>query len=54
MRRAFAEFPAVDTQVRFLNLRAYPAGERLERLGCVRRLGRRYGWHLWIRATKRV
>lgn len=54
MRRAFSEFTAVDTQVRFLNLRAYPAGERLERLGCVRRLGRRYGWHLWIRATKRV
>lgn len=53
MRRAFSEFAVVNTEVRFLNLRAYPAGNRLERLGCVRQLGRRYGWHLWIRATKR-
>jgi SAM-dependent methyltransferase len=52
MRRAFSQFAAVDVQVRFLNLRAYPAGERLERLGIVRGLGHRYGWHLWIRATK--
>lgn len=54
MRRAFSDFAVVDTQVRFLNLRAYPAGERLERLPRVRTLGRRYGWHLWIRATKRL
>jgi len=54
MRRAFADFATVDTQVRFLNLRAYPAGARLERCHSVRRLGRCYGWHLWIRATKRV
>lgn len=52
MRRAFSRFAEVETQVRFLNLRAYPAGERLERLRVVRALGRRYGWHLWIRATK--
>jgi SAM-dependent methyltransferase len=52
MRQAFSTFMLVDTQVRFLNLRAYPAGERLERLGAARQLGRRYGWHLWIRATK--
>jgi ubiquinone/menaquinone biosynthesis C-methylase UbiE len=54
MRRAFSQFAVVDIQARFLNLRAYPAGERLERLGLVRRLGHRYGWHLWIRATKRT
>jgi ubiquinone/menaquinone biosynthesis C-methylase UbiE len=53
MRQAFSSFPVVETQVRFLNLRAYPGGERLERLAMVRRLGRRYGWHLWIRAVKR-
>jgi ubiquinone/menaquinone biosynthesis C-methylase UbiE len=53
MRQAFSEFGLVDAQVRFLNLRAYPAGERLERLGPVRRLGRRCGWHLWVRAAKR-
>ncbi len=52
MRRAFSAFAAVDTQVRFLNLRAYPMGERLERLPRIRSAGRRYGWHLWIRATK--
>jgi hypothetical protein len=52
MRRAFAAFGDVRTDVRFLNLRAYPMGERLERLRLVRRLGHRYGWHLWIRATK--
>ena len=39
-------------EVRFLNLRAYPLGERLERLPWIRSVGRRYGWHLWIRATK--
>jgi hypothetical protein len=50
IRRAFAGFDAVDTEVRYLNLRAYPHGERLERLRPVRRLGRRWGWHLWIRA----
>jgi ubiquinone/menaquinone biosynthesis C-methylase UbiE len=54
LRRAFSNFAVVDTQVRFLNLRAYPAGEQLERLPWVRRLGRRYGWHLWVRATKRL
>jgi SAM-dependent methyltransferase len=54
IRRAFSQFAVVDTQVRFLNLRAYPAGERMERSTVVRRLGRRYGWHLWIRATKRA
>jgi SAM-dependent methyltransferase len=54
MRRAFSQFAVVDIQARLLNLRAYPAGERLERLGLVRRLGHRYGWHLWIRAAKRT
>jgi SAM-dependent methyltransferase len=52
MRRAFGRFAHVDTQVRFLNLRAYPGGERLERLGVVQAAGRRAGWHLWIRAKK--
>jgi SAM-dependent methyltransferase len=53
MRRGFSAFADVHTDVRFLNLRAYPLGERLERLAWVRRLGHRYGWHLWIRATRR-
>jgi SAM-dependent methyltransferase len=52
MRRAFADFAQVHTQVRFLNLRAYPLGERLEPLSAARRLGSRLGWHLWVTATK--
>jgi ubiquinone/menaquinone biosynthesis C-methylase UbiE len=52
MRRAFADFAEARTEVRFLNLRAFPMGERLEQLPLVRRLGRRWGWHLWITATK--
>jgi SAM-dependent methyltransferase len=52
MRRAFADFEQVRTDVRFLNMRAYPLGERLERLSAARRLGRRVGWHLWVTATK--
>jgi hypothetical protein len=42
----------VQTEVRFLNLRAYPMGERLERLAWVQCLGRQCGWHLWIRARR--
>jgi SAM-dependent methyltransferase len=52
MRRAFADFADVCTQIRFLNLRAYPMGERLEQLAPVRRLGCLLGWHLWVTATK--
>jgi SAM-dependent methyltransferase len=52
LRRAFAPFAEVRADVRFLNLRAYPLGERLETSPAVRALGRRYGWHLWVRATK--
>jgi SAM-dependent methyltransferase len=54
MGRAFTGvgFADVHTDVRFLNLRAYPLGERLERAAWVRTLGRRWGWHLWIRARK--
>lgn len=52
MRRAFTRFADVETHVRFLNLRAYPMGERLERLAAVRALGHRVGWHLWVIARK--
>jgi SAM-dependent methyltransferase len=52
MRRAFADFAQVRTDVRFLNLRAYPLGERVERLPAAARLGRRVGWHLWVTATR--
>ncbi len=52
MRQAFAAFAHVDTDVRFLNLRAYPLGERLEPMAAARRLGRRAGWHLWVTARR--
>jgi SAM-dependent methyltransferase len=52
MLKAFSMFADVHTQIRFLNLRAYPLGERLEIMPVVRRLGRRWGWHLWITAHK--
>jgi SAM-dependent methyltransferase len=48
----FERFDRVETHVRFLNLRAYPLGERLEATPAAQWLGRRWGWHLWIRATK--
>ena len=48
----FARFERVETDVRFLNLRIYPLGERIARTGLARQLDRRYGWHLWITAVK--
>jgi hypothetical protein len=52
MCRAFTDLAQVHMQVRFLNLRAYPLDERIERLSATRRLGSRLGWHLWVTATK--
>jgi len=43
-------FSNVSTEVRFLNLRAYPGGERLERSHLAHWLGRSLGWHLCIQA----
>jgi len=48
----FADFADVQTQVRYLNLRVYPAGQRLAATRLARRLERRIGWHLWINARK--
>lgn len=50
--RLFSRFATVDTDVRFLNLRLYPAGDRIARTQIAQRLERRYGWHLWIEAAK--
>lgn len=47
-----AGFRDVSVTTRFLNLRLYPKGEQLSRTRLARRLERRYGWHLWITATK--
>ena len=51
-RALFGRFDEVETAVRFLNLRAYPAGERLGATRLARRLGDRLGWHLWVVARK--
>lgn len=51
-RRLFGDFSSVRTVVRFMNLRLYPAGDRLARTGLMRTLERRVGWHLWIQAVK--
>jgi SAM-dependent methyltransferase len=50
--KLFSRFDLVRTDVRFLNLRVYPGGDRLAATKLARRLERRWGWHLWIRARK--
>ncbi len=52
MRGLFASFESLETQVRFLNLRLLPGGERLAQTNLARRLERRWGWHLYVSATK--
>lgn len=51
-QQLFGDFSSVRTEVRFLNLRLYPYGDRLARTRSARALERRIGWHLWIEATK--
>jgi ubiquinone/menaquinone biosynthesis C-methylase UbiE len=48
----FSRFRSADTDVRFLNLRIYPGGQGLAATRTARRLERRLGWHLYIRARK--
>lgn len=38
------------TETRFLNLRMYPGGERLQATRPAQWLARRVGWHLWVLA----
>lgn len=45
-------FQVVDTQVRYLNLRLYPGGNRLARTQVGRYLERRFGWHLYFEGRK--
>lgn len=51
-RDLFGGWRSVDTMVRYLNLRIYPKGDRLARTDLAQRLGRRWGWHLYVRATR--
>jgi SAM-dependent methyltransferase len=51
-KKLFEMFSQVDTEVRYLNLRLYPGGDRLAATSVARRLERRIGWHLYIRARR--
>lgn len=44
----FAPFTSVMSEVRFLNLRIYPKGDRLAGTRLASWLGRRWGWHLYL------
>jgi len=48
----FQDFESVCTTVRFLNLRIYPAGERLAASRIASALAAHIGWHLYVRAQK--
>jgi ubiquinone/menaquinone biosynthesis C-methylase UbiE len=48
----FGAFARAETEVRFLNLRIYPGGQALAATRTARKLERRIGWHLYVRATK--
>jgi SAM-dependent methyltransferase len=52
VRRLFEGFTDVRTAVRFLNLRIYPGGRRFASSRLARRLEQRWGWHLFVRATR--
>jgi SAM-dependent methyltransferase len=42
----------VETDVRYLNVRLYPGGQRFARTKLAQWLERRIGWHLYIKASK--
>lgn len=42
----------VRTDVRYLNVRLYPAGDRIARTRAGERLSRRVGWHLYLEGKK--
>jgi SAM-dependent methyltransferase len=48
----FSAFGDVSTEVRYLNLRIVPGGQRWARLRITRHLARRFGWHLYVRGIK--
>ena len=50
--RMFEAFQDVRIDTRLLGLRHGPGGSGLAETRVARRFGRRYGWHLWIKATK--
>jgi SAM-dependent methyltransferase len=51
-RALFASFRRVELEVHYLNLRTLPFLDRLLSHAVKERLARRWGWHLYIRATR--
>jgi SAM-dependent methyltransferase len=51
-RRLFDRFRHVETQVRYLNLRTMPVLDRVLSDELKERLARRWGWYLYVRATR--
>jgi ubiquinone/menaquinone biosynthesis C-methylase UbiE len=51
-RQLFGRFRQVETQVRYLNLRTMPGLDRLLSKQLKDRLARRWGWYLYVRATR--
>jgi len=52
-RTLFAAFRNVETEVHYLNLRTLPFLDRALSPAFKERLARRWGWHLYVRATTR-
>ena len=52
VRKLFGAFSAVSTNVHFLNERHLLGAQHLLPRGMKKAMARRYGWHLWIKATK--
>jgi 2-polyprenyl-3-methyl-5-hydroxy-6-metoxy-1,4-benzoquinol methylase len=48
----FGRFQVIETKVRYLNVRLYPGGIRLEESRLGETLARRVGWHLYVVARK--
>jgi len=51
-RALFAAFRKVDIEVHYLNLRTLPFLDRFLSPAFKERLARRWGWHLYVRATR--
>lgn len=51
-RRLFAAFDTIEFRIHHLNERHFPGLARLLPHSVRRRLERRFGWHLWVFATK--
>lgn len=51
-RGLFADFSKVDTEIHYLNLRTLPLLDRALSPAFKERVAKRWGWHLYVRATR--